>query len=209
MHTSTGISAVDRIHPVVTNSTNQFLQVLQSIRYIKVIAFLVSIGIFSLDILTDSHAAIGVLYIVSMVLLINQNERTIYFFAAISSVMLVLDVTMFAHASLHDSVLIDKAISFIALWVVTVGMLRYKALNAKKDVQKQKHARAIEEVLFMTSHNVRKPVCTIQGLAQIMEGAVSHEEAIHIVKHIRISADELDRYTEDLTKFVHEHAQLN
>lgn len=211
MHTITTAQPLQANHTDTadTSSKNTIIAFMRSICFVQVISLLVSMGIFGLDVATNSHAAIGVLYIVSMIILINQSERTIYLFAIVSSTMLVLDAIFFGRFHTPGAILLDKTISFIALWIVTVGMLRYKALNAIKEQQKIQHAKAIEELLFMTSHNVRKPICTIQGLAQIMDGAVSKEEAEHIVRYIRISADELDQCTEDLTNFIHYHSTRN
>src|ERR1044072_3427754 len=152
-----------RYHPIefaFLSIRSRFQSTFQSPLYVQLVAVLTSLGIFALDILSHAHASIGVMYVASLALLINQSRKVIFTFAIASSVLLAIDLAIFLTPGLHYSVLTDKLISLAAIWVAASGLLRYKTLREKSERQKMRHIEAVEHLLFLTSHQVRKPVCS-------------------------------------------------
>lgn len=70
--------------------------------------------------------------------------------------------------------------------------------------EKQKYLTALEDMLFMTSHEVRKPLASCMGLLNLIEGEVplNQLELWNIIKHLKSSALELDAFTKKLTVFM-------
>lgn len=194
---------------ILAPSSSRIL-IVDAIRSIPIVNVLASIAlatIFFIDVSFESHSAIGVLYVVALALLINRSRTSILFFASLSSVLLAVDLWIVLRKPIDQQILTDKFIALIAIWVLVSALLRCKTLYDKKEIQKDQHLKVVEEMLFITSHKVRKPVCTIQGLVQIMDMSPSKEEAEHILRSIRQSAVELDEYTHELTRFIHQETR--
>jgi len=65
------------------------------------------------------------------------------------------------------------------------------------------HISGLEEMMFMTSHKVRKPVANILGLTHLLEDFLSSPAKLRqLVAYLRISAQELDDFTKELTEFI-------
>lgn len=79
--------------------------------------------------------------------------------------------------------------------------------NAEKE--KQEYLSGLEQMLFMTSHEVRKPLTSCLGLMNLVEGEepLSKAELWNIIKHLKSSALELDIFTKKLTIFLYEMEQ--
>lgn len=91
-----------------------------------------------------------------------------------------------------------KVIQFIAFrFIITDKKLR--------EAEREEYNIALEKMLFMTNHRVRKPVTTCLGLMQQLE----HKEELNlkeqeiIFKHMKTSANELDELTRELTLFLY------
>lgn len=84
-------------------------------------------------------------------------------------------------------------------------------INDRKQAEEEKANRSkeVEEMLFMTSHEVRKPIASCIGLMNLVENDshLSQEELWKIVRHLKLSALELDDFTKKLTSFMHEIRQ--
>lgn len=80
----------------------------------------------------------------------------------------------------------------------------------KLDMEKQEYCKALEEMLFMTSHEVRQPVANCLGLVDVIE---SHDpsvsDMIKIISHIKESAGLLDEFTKKLTTFMNDVKEKN
>ena len=73
----------------------------------------------------------------------------------------------------------------------------------KADEERIEHIRSLEEMLFMTSHQVRKPIVNLLGLAnQLDDPANSNDEIMKIVSYIKESVASLDSYTRELTSYI-------
>jgi PAS domain S-box-containing protein len=73
----------------------------------------------------------------------------------------------------------------------------------KADQERMEHIKSLEEMLFMTSHQVRKPIVNLLGLAnQLEDPANSNDEMVQIISYIKESVVALDLYTKDLASYI-------
>lgn len=80
-------------------------------------------------------------------------------------------------------------------------------IDSKKEVEEQRieHIKSLEEMIFMTSHQVRLPIANLFGLSsQLEDTANSKEETMKIIDCIKESVTCLDKYTKELTTFIYE-----
>lgn len=73
----------------------------------------------------------------------------------------------------------------------------------KADEERIEHIKSLEEMLFMTSHQVRQPIVNLLGLANQLEDPTnSNEEIMKIISYIKESVTSLDSYTKELTSYI-------
>ena len=78
----------------------------------------------------------------------------------------------------------------------------YKELE-KADEYLRGYIKGLEEMMFITSHKVRQPVCNILGIVSILDQFISSPAQLKkMVKYLKISALSLDSFTKELTKFI-------
>ena len=78
-------------------------------------------------------------------------------------------------------------------------------INEKKkaDEERIEHIKSLEEMLFMTSHQVRKPIVNLLGLANQLEDPTnSNDEMAQIIGYIKESVVSLDSYTKELASYI-------
>lgn len=117
----------------------------------------------------------------------------------------------------------NKTKTGVFYWVDTVilpikndegNIIQYLSLRAlinekkKAEEERIKYIHSMEEMLQMTSHEVRKPIANCLGLtSEIDLQNASKEELIEIFNHLKSSAIELDNFTKKLTDFIYEQKQ--
>lgn len=75
----------------------------------------------------------------------------------------------------------------------------------KADEERIEHIKSLEEMLFMTSHQVRQPIVNLLGLAnQLEDPSNSYQEIVQIIDYIKESVFSLDSYTKELTSYISE-----
>jgi signal transduction histidine kinase len=73
----------------------------------------------------------------------------------------------------------------------------------KADEERIEHIKSLEEMLFMTSHQVRQPIVNLLGLANQLEDPTNtQDEILKIVGYIKDSVVSLDSYTKELTFYM-------
>lgn len=80
-------------------------------------------------------------------------------------------------------------------------------INDKKQAEEQRneHIKSLEEMLFMTSHEVRQPVANCLGLMNVIDiNNPSKKDMMKIYSHIQYSANQLDAFTKKLTAFMYD-----
>lgn len=118
----------------------------------------------------------------------------------------------------------NKAYDGTLYWVDTVVLpikdkdekiIQYLSLRIpiddKKNAENEKieHMKALEEMLFITSHEVRKPLTSLMGLMNLVESEMplNQQELWETIKHLKSSALDLDIFTKKLTFFLNEMEQ--
>jgi PAS domain S-box-containing protein len=88
--------------------------------------------------------------------------------------------------------------------IIQYMSLRY-LINEKKQMEKEReeHIKSLEKMMEITSHNVRKPIASCLGLLHLMEKPLAPQDLSNFLDHMKTSAEELDRYTRELTDFLH------
>lgn len=72
------------------------------------------------------------------------------------------------------------------------------------DEQSQVYIKSLEEMAFMTSHKLRRPVTNISGLVEILDTAILDEvEYANIKNFLKFSSQELEKFTFDLNEFIY------
>lgn len=80
----------------------------------------------------------------------------------------------------------------------------------KIEEEQQAYVKSLEEMIFMTSHEVRHPISQILGISTILEDAVIlNGEEKELLSYLKQSALQLDTFTRELTSFMHELRQEN
>lgn len=79
-------------------------------------------------------------------------------------------------------------------------------IDERKKIEDQKSTlvKGLQEMLFMTSHKVRKSVTNCLGLLDLMENKdlKTQEEMWQVIKYMKYSAEELEQFTKELTDFM-------
>ncbi|MFL5752945.1 MAG: PAS domain-containing protein [Bacteroidia bacterium] len=101
-------------------------------------------------------------------------------------------------------------------WVDTViipvqltGKVEYLSLRVviteKKELERirEEYVNSLGELLFITSHKVRQPLVSIQGLIQLGEDKVSGDELKQIIVYLKASISDLDKFTREMTHYLH------
>lgn len=88
-----------------------------------------------------------------------------------------------------------------------IGFLSLRILiNDRKKMEKERTAylNTIENMLFMVSHEIRKPITTCQGILQLLHDrdSLSETEYFEFISHMESSASELDSYSRKLNDYL-------
>lgn len=81
-------------------------------------------------------------------------------------------------------------------------------INERKQAEndRQKYIHLLEQIAFIVAHNVRSPLCSILGLADILANyRNSTEEVAQAIGMLKDSAEKLNLITKKLSEFVYEN----
>ena len=147
--------------------------------------------------------AIAVLYIVPLVISYTLSKNKIITFAILSTTLTIIDTAIYYNTEVHYNVFTNRALSILTIWISYFIILRYKDIRIQKEIEKEKYLNSITEVLFKVSHQVRSPICRIQGLINHVDSHnISKEELESISIYLKDSVTELDTFTRTLTDFL-------
>ncbi|SDH93071.1 hypothetical protein SAMN04488062_1186 [Flavobacterium omnivorum] len=156
--------------------------------------------LFIIDLMVPLGVAIAVLYIIPLVLSYALDKDKIKMLAIICTILTLIDSTDYYYIELYYNIFINRLLSIIAIWVSYFIILRYKEILLQKDIEKQNYLKSVTKMLFQVSHEVRSPLCTIQGLTNHIDSkTISKEELESISIYLKDSVTELDIFTRNLT----------
>lgn len=106
-------------------------------------------------------------------------------------------------------VYVNRCITLGIIWIIAILAIRHRTLVEQINSEREAKIKELEEMLFITSHEVRRPIASCLGLMDIIESGkpLSHDELRKIIEHLKSSASELDVFTKKLTKFIYEMTQ--
>lgn len=85
-------------------------------------------------------------------------------------------------------------------------------LTEEKKLEEERNAylKSLEDMLFMVSHEIRKPIVSCQGLLHLMEGQMpaTQKEYDEIVGHLVESAREMDEYSRKLNEYLQKNMKI-
>jgi len=105
----------------------------------------------------------------------------------------------------------NRALTIIVIVIVAFLAYRHRTLIDKINDERFAYIKELEKMLFMTSHEVRKPITTCLGLMKVVETdmPLSNIELKKLIHHLKSSALELDAFTRKLTNFISDIEQRN
>lgn len=170
--------------------------------------FVLLIG-FVIDLIAPLGIAVGILYLFSFLLVCKQNKKTILIFAIIASVLTIIKFIIFFSPETNYLVYINRFITIGIIWIIAILTIRHSRLIEQINSERNAYTKELEEMLFMTSHEVRRPISSCLGLMNLIENGkpLNQEELWKIIEHLKSSALELDEFTKKLTKFIYEMGQ--
>ena len=173
------------------------------IRYLAAAGLLT---VFIINILTPPNFVIDILYLCSIVLVFKQNTRTIIGFSVAACVLIAINALFFdTEIKRSMSLWINRGISVFAIAITCYIAIHYRKQTRVGIRREHQYLKALEAMLFMTSHQVRKPVANILGLIETMNkdcGHLSTDDIHELCLHLQFSASELDTFVKELNTFI-------
>lgn len=101
-------------------------------RYI--IASLVLLSVFIIDIFIPLGVAVGVLYVCSIVLLIYEKEKIILFFSILTTFFILIVLILTATRDTTWTVYVNRYFSIITIWVLYYVSVKHKRLSERNKI---------------------------------------------------------------------------
>jgi predicted membrane protein len=167
----------------------------------KFIATITILLIFIIDLNVAPGTAISILYVVPLCISLTLSNRKIIVAAAVSTFLTIIDTALHYNTEIICSVFVDRALSIAAIWISCYIILQNKDLRKQKDTENEKYEFCITKMHFIVSHEIRSPLCRIQGLTNHIDSStITKEELESLSNHLKTSINELDSFTFTLTE---------
>jgi hypothetical protein len=168
-------------------------------------AFIGMLLIFILDFFLPLGLSVSLLYLICFLMIIRETKRTILFFFVLASFLIVLDLVIIYRVDIGWKEFLDVGMSILAIGVGAAMSIRHRTLLEKTNAERAAYVKSLEEMLFLTSHKVRKPVATCMGLMNVFNMENPEKEDLKVIfGHLKSSATDLDLFTRELTTFIGE-----
>jgi signal transduction histidine kinase len=163
--------------------------------------------VFTLDMLAPLGIAVGVLYIFSFVIVNPKKDSTILIFSG-----LVIGLVFFKYLINYNTFLLDdfafynRLITIAVIIFITLISISYRRLTARANEERRKYQEELEKLVFVISHDLRKPITTCMGIVNLIEDdkEMKLEELRKMLEHLKAGAIEMDIYTRKLTEKISE-----
>lgn len=157
-----------------------------------------------LDYLTplSTSGALGILYMISIPILMKESKKTIIYMAGLSTALIIINYVYFSSISGASQWMfpINRIISVIGLWVATTIALDYKKVQSQLINQTTSYTETLEEIIFMTSHSVRNPVTNIVKIVELMDDEeLTAQNLREMMGYLRKSVKDLESATREMT----------
>ena len=169
--------------------------------------------VFILDIITPVAFVVDILYSCCILLMFRENTRTIICFS-ITACLLIFAEVLFSNLKLIPdfSFWINRGMSILAIIITSYLAIRFRKSNQAGILKERQHLKALEEILFITSHRVRKPVANILGLIDLINQdntILSADDVKKRCQYLCSSANEMDTIIKELNDFIEQTEQEN
>lgn len=160
--------------------------------------------VFLIDIFTPLGIAVGVLYVFCFFLVCRERKKIIFTFAIVTSLLTITKIIIFFSSTTTYIAISNRVLTIIVIAIVAVLASRHRTLIDLFNAERSAYIKELEKMLFITSHEVRKPIASCLGLMNLVESnaPLSQDELKKVVLHLKSSALELDAFTKELTLFI-------
>ncbi|MDH5399851.1 MAG: ATP-binding protein [Cyclobacteriaceae bacterium] len=137
----------------------------------RLLAAIILLIIFLLDVWAPLGVAVGVLYVSSIFLVAKEDKITILAFAGFASVLTVLLPLFTLTDETTWMAFVNRGISLLAIWIAGLIAIRLRVREEKSKYIEQIEAknRELEQFAYVASHDLREPLQNISGLVGILE----------------------------------------
>lgn len=159
--------------------------------------------IFVIDLFAPEGLGVDILYLCAILLVSEQPPRTIIGFTLAACLLILVDEDIFLGGKLTAASYLDWAnrlISVLAIAATAFIAVRYQRSKTAKVKKTQQYLQDLEAMLFMTSHEVRKPLANVLGLIDVLE--LDEADRQQCLKDLRRSATELDELVRRLSMYI-------
>lgn len=164
------------------------------------------VAVFTINTLFPFILIGDLLYLACVVLVFQQTKQIIVGFSIAAFLLIAANIVMHDNAGKISTLEWANHILSLAL---AIFIMVYIAVNERKQNQlakrkEQRHLESLEEMLFMTSHKVRKPVANIMGLMTLMtdDNDLSEAELQTYFKYLNVAVMEVDDFLKELSTFI-------
>lgn len=178
-----------------------------SVNTTQLLSVLSLLIVFVIDIITPVEYVFDVMYLFSVVLVFKQSKKMIIAICAVTCLLIVLNIVhqILVYGSFDTAMRVNRGISIFAVLTTSYIAIHYNNLNEASKSRQLQHIRSLKEMLFKLSHEVRKPVANILGLAEVIkmeEETISAANLRRYCEFIGVAANELDHFINDLNTFI-------
>ena len=179
---------------------------------IPYIAAICLVGVFVINTLFPFILIGDLLYLGCVVIVFQQTKQIIVGFSVAAFLLIAANVIMNNNAGKISA--LEWANHMLSLGLAVFIMV-YIAVNERKQNQlarekEQRYLQSLEEMLFMTSHKVRKPVANMIGLMALLtddDSVPSDEELDVYFKYMGVAVIEVDDFLKELSAFIERSGQ--
>lgn len=170
----------------------------------KFLALSSLIAVFLIDVIAPYGIAVDVMYMCCILLVFREKKSTLIFFSGLTSTLIVI-TTLTSHITQKGAVTVaNHIISLSAVLVTTYIALTYQKMSRLKRVKEEAYITGLREMLFITSHKLRRPVANIIGLLNIEGGLhrLTADELTIVYSYLKSCSCELDTFIHELTQYI-------
>jgi hypothetical protein len=178
--------------------------------YIAAVSLL---AVFIIDIITPTEFIADILYLCCIALVFKENARTIIIFSAIACLLIITDLLV-CDINLKLSLFhwINRGMSIVAILITSYIAILYRNSSQAAILKERQYLKALEAMLFITSHQVRKPVANIMGLVEVINNdsiILTESDLKNSCRHLLCSASELDSVIKELSLYIEQTEHEN